>query len=282
MLILDWMHRRLHPVGSNYTRLATRKASAFEEDAGKITVVVHNSDQSAAEIEHYTEASLLHHELEGILSIGTLGHSHPSLLPHHFPEEDEDDDELKLESPKTEPMVAEKPPVRIPLLQTPVEMFMVETEPSGRQLVVADLAEEKIMTEVPLLKEDREKKAERTTLADLLLAESPSTGDDPPAAIAGAIKNAISVQSISCASTSSLKSSNKEKMKLIKQNKEDRAETSHSSAAAKRIRRMITRMVKKKIHPVAEAGAEVPGRNDGGAPAIGVNRNLLSHGGGAA
>ncbi|KAI0501020.1 hypothetical protein KFK09_019238 [Dendrobium nobile] len=254
MKILDWMHRKLHPA-TNYSRVSHTKAPASERDIVDLIDPAHQPP-SAAGTEPDTETPLLlHASLAGILTIGTLGHSHPFFLPYFS-------EEPKFELPEKEIQVAAKPPAQIPSLQPAVEYLMIEKEQFA---VEVNVPEEKIMVE-PLLKEEKERK-ERTTLADLLSAESATNGRKQSPAVAGLNKSDT---------PSKLKSGAKEKKEVKRKKKGDDFGSSHSApAAAQRIQRMITRMVKKKIHPEAAAAT---GRKGGGAAAVAVDLLLLSGG----
>ncbi|KAH0456346.1 hypothetical protein IEQ34_014253 [Dendrobium chrysotoxum] len=254
MKILDWMHRKLHPT-TNYSRVSHTKSPAFERDIVDLIDPAHQP-LSAAGTEPDTETPLLlHASLGGILTIGTLGHSHRFFLPYFS-------EEPKLELPENEIQVAEKPPAQITSLEPAVKSLMIEKE---QFVVEVNVPEEKIMVE-PLLKKEKERK-ERTTLADLLAAESATNGREQSPAVAGLNKGTP---------PSKLKSGAKEKKEANRKKKGDDFESSQSEtfAAAQRIQRMITRMVKKKIHPEAAA----TGRNGGGAAAVAADLLLLSGG----
>ncbi|PKU63785.1 uncharacterized protein LOC110110592 isoform X2 [Dendrobium catenatum] len=254
MKILDWMHRKLHPA-TNYSRVSHTTAPAFECDIVDLIDPAHQPP-SAAGTEPDTETPLLlHASLAGILTIGTLGHSHPFFLPYFS-------EEPKLEFPVKEIQVPAKPPAQIPSLQPGAEYLMIETE---QFVVEVNVPEEKLMVE-PLLKEEKERK-ERTTLADLLSTESANNGRKQSPAIAGVNKSAPPLK---------LKSGAKEEKQVKRKKKGDYFGSSKSEtvAAAQRIQRMITRMVKKKIHPEAAA----TGRKGGGAAVVAADLLLLSRG----
>ncbi|KAL0914123.1 hypothetical protein M5K25_017630 [Dendrobium thyrsiflorum] len=254
MKILDWMHQKLHPA-TNYSRVSHTKAPAFERDIVDLIDPAHQLPSAAGTEPDNETPLLLHASLAGILTIGTLGHSHPFFLPYFS-------EEPKLELPEKEIQVAAKPAAQITSLQPSVESLMIEKE---QFVVEVNVPEEKIMVE-PLLKEEKERK-ERTTLADLLASESATNGRQPSPAVAGLTKSAPA---------SKFKSGAKGKKEVKRKKKGDDFESSQSEtlAAAQRIQRMITRMVKKKIHPEAAA----TGRKGGGAAAVAADLLLLSGG----
>lgn len=122
------------------------------------------------------EALLLPHVL---LTIGTFGHSTP-----HQPEEptplDHQEDQEPKQTPHNSTLSNPTAAVVTPHHSTEIEIFKPETLTA---LGTVNVEEEEITSRVPLLKEDKEKMEKRTTLADLLAAESASAaapGSDAP------------------------------------------------------------------------------------------------------
>ncbi|KAG0472600.1 hypothetical protein HPP92_014457 [Vanilla planifolia] len=233
--LFDWMNRKLRP-STEYSRFSHKKAPGIKDDGVELAVDVKEETKKT------TEEPLLHHvAYDGFLAIGTLGHFHPFFLSH-IPEESNPHDQELLAPPTGAVSAA---PLYQQLQRAPEMFSKAECSVFAEALLQH---EEKATAELPLLvKEDGERK-ERTTLADLLAAEPASE---------------------KC--TSTVKSSNvvcKEKgVPKNKLKKEDDDGTSpQSPAAAKRLHRMITRMMTKKIHPEASA----PPRKGGGGPSAGM------------
>ncbi|XP_020583960.1 uncharacterized protein LOC110027037, partial [Phalaenopsis equestris] len=191
MKILDWMHRKLQPA-TKYSRVSHTNAPAFEHDAVDRIDPAHHHAAVGTEPDSETPL-LLHVNLAGILTIGTLGYSHPLFLPH-APEEP------TLDLPEKDIQAAAKLPTRIALTPPVTESLVMKTEHSA---VKVHAAEEKIMAE-PLLKEDMERK-ERTTLGDLLAIERAVNWCDQPPAVTGSTSKSTSA--------SDLKKGGKEKRK---------------------------------------------------------------------
>lgn len=128
------------------------------------------------------EALLLHDVLNGILTIGTLGHQ-DSFVSQPYParedellqeEEENVEDEEKEEVKEAAPAVAA---AREPLPAIVIESFKfklpVEAEVNRMEMAVQDVEEAEKIQELPLLKEDKEKRERgRTTLADLFAADA--------------------------------------------------------------------------------------------------------------
>ncbi|XP_065005306.1 protein TILLER ANGLE CONTROL 1-like isoform X1 [Musa acuminata AAA Group] len=212
-IIFDWMRRKLHP-SVKYSQVSRKKDAFGGDDEEKQEVVFEGLMEK--------EPLLLHDVLDGILTIGTLGHQGNflsrsySIQEDHLLQEDEADTEVEEREEGTEvaPAIIESIKVKPP----------VEAEVKEVTVVVKDVEES------PLLEEDKKKRERgRTTLADLFAAENLNEGAN----------------------------ANRERKKTAKTKKQEKR-TSPCTAKAKakantttntKLQKLMTKMLKKKIHP---------------------------------
>lgn len=132
-----------------------------------------------------TEALLLHDMLDGILTIGTLGHGHPchvlfsqSNSPQEKEQEKEEEEEEEEEDEEEKEVVAvaafaveeRSKPMAVfesSIMKSPLD----EEEKKMVQMVVNEEEAEKLMEE-PLLKNKEKRERGRTTLAELFAADA--------------------------------------------------------------------------------------------------------------
>lgn len=238
MKIFAWVHKKLQLGSTEYQRVANRNSPDVlfvKENNGK-----GGTTQATRKRENDTETLLLPHML---LTIGTFGHS--TLASRHQEERpalDQQDEEIKqsahdstngkqsnvstvlIEAANAKHSSAEKIEIN---LNNPIIGEL--DKHVGQQVVV----EEEIISEEPLLKEDKQKiEMKRITLADLFAEET-----------ATATAAAASAHKLETTAAPT---------KKVKKHK-NREDSPHS---AKKIHRLITRMLKKRIHPDATVRAE--------------------------
>ncbi|URE23319.1 hypothetical protein MUK42_06922 [Musa troglodytarum] len=162
--IFNWMHRKLHS-GNNYSQVSQ------DEDV-----------EEKAAVETDTDALLLHDMLNGILTIGTLGHHH-----HLVPEAYFDSEELLGEDGQVIGEVEEAGFFEVAGEASAAvlkESFKIKLSVEDEEKKIMEVVQvhgvqgsEKIL-ELPLLKEHKEKRQRRrTTLADLLAANAVNDND---------------------------------------------------------------------------------------------------------
>ncbi|URE22522.1 hypothetical protein MUK42_33287 [Musa troglodytarum] len=158
------MHRKLHS-GNNYSQVSQ----------GPFVLLPDEDVEEKAAVETDADALLLHDMLNGILTIGTLGHHH-----HLVPEAYFDSEELLGEDGEVIGEVEEAGFFEVVLKESFKIKLSVEDEEKKIMEVVqvhGVQGSEKIL-ELPLLKEHKEKRQRRrTTLADLLAANAVNDND---------------------------------------------------------------------------------------------------------
>ncbi|XP_042445199.1 protein TILLER ANGLE CONTROL 1-like [Zingiber officinale] len=222
-IFLDWMHRKLQPTGIKYSQVHQKKGQEAEE---RIEMVAEEK-----------EALLLHDMLGGILTIGTLGQYRDPFLPSLTFEEEEKEEE-------------EKSPLIVVEEEKEEDKATITLE---KQEIIVEIETKQLQEDLPLLKEDKESRERvRTTLADLFAAD-PATRED--ANVDKGIKNT---------SNDSNKQSNKmEKKKKMKDTIKSCTNGKNNSSNINRdsnnkLHKLMTRMLKKKIHPESITSAETP------------------------
>ncbi|KAJ8497499.1 hypothetical protein OPV22_008051 [Ensete ventricosum] len=173
MEILNWMHRKLQP-SSNYSQVSQKK-DALEEDAEE------------AMVESDTDSLLLHDMHNGILAIGTFSHHHPRVSRSHSdPEEFLGEDRKEAQGVEGAKLFAVAREPSFIKIELPVEDEKTRTMELVQVHQVLQVSEKKIL-ELPLLKEDRDKRERRrrTTLADLLAANALKERSQPGGQAAG-------------------------------------------------------------------------------------------------
>ncbi|CAL9064257.1 unnamed protein product [Musa banksii] len=254
MKIFDWMHRKLHPCSVKYAQVSQKRDVLGEDDEEKREVLFEGVMEK--------EALLLHDVLNGILTIGTLGHQ-DSFVSQPYPaqedellqeEEENVEDEEKEEVKEAAPAVAA---AREPLPAIVVESFKfklpVEAEVNRMEMAVQDVEEAEKIQELPLLKEDKEKRERgRTTLADLFAADAFVVND--PAE--NDIKRANDIVK---------QQANPERKKAQRDKKEEKRTPATTKAITnpnRKLQKLMTKMLKKKIHPeMASADTQTKERN---------------------
>ncbi|MQM22200.1 hypothetical protein Taro_055250 [Colocasia esculenta] len=269
MKIFYWLHRRLH-TNMEYCRVPHHKDIYVDDSTG--------ADHGAKKAGTDKEALLLdpnvtsiQHVLDGILTIGTLGHldGHCSAagVPQVFPsgisalteaEVGEEEKGLPVElAPSAEQLMPHRP--------STIESFRKEMAPvedadvkNNNVVQVATVADEEKLLLEPLLGEIVQvDKRERVTLADLLAAEHLHSKKVEPTSQAasasanaelekavkgGAPKMTVVGASLTC-STKHSQALNK-KLGPWKKGKEE-----YSPPATGKLHQRLRRMLKKKIHP---------------------------------
>ncbi|WOK95174.1 hypothetical protein Cni_G03881 [Canna indica] len=259
MKIFNWMHRKLHPA-VKYTQVSQKRDALGGDEEEKREVLFEG-------VVMEKEALLLHDVLNGILTIGTFGHE-DSFLSQSYSTELEDDEVVSTEEEENsynvneeaeekelqggeiaaaELMAASEPePALLVEESTKFKPLRPTAEEEGKKLemVVQDAEEAERIQELPLLKEDREKRERgRTTLADLFAADhSFMAMDSIENANKGATNDRTKLkQNGSCAT-------NSEKKKISEKNNKDKW-TSDTTKANRKLQKLVTKMLKKKIHP---------------------------------
>ncbi|XP_074566879.1 uncharacterized protein LOC141823491 [Curcuma longa] len=228
-IFLNWMHRKLHPMGvAKYSQVPQKKGEEAEEIAEMV----------AAEEK---EALLLHDMLGGILTIGTLGQYQNPFLPSEeasrFDEEEEH----------------EEAPLIVAVEEKEEEEDKATVTLKEREIVL-------LQEDLPLLKEDLERRERaRTTLADLFAADSAARED---ANVNKGIKNTSNSSSKQShktkkkeeekKTTTTMQSPLRDTTKACCSNGKNSCSSSNS-----KLQKLMTRMLKKKIHPesITSAGA---------------------------
>ncbi|XP_042431831.1 protein TILLER ANGLE CONTROL 1-like isoform X1 [Zingiber officinale] len=242
MQIFNWMHSKLYP-SVKYSHVSEKK-DAFGGDERE------NMEISDGMIEE--EALLLHDVLNGILAIGTLGRKGSFVPQSYCTEEDEipvgdkmkveTDAEVKDKDNGAAPsLVASKPPVLIELdLKLPVEV-----EEKKMEMVVQDRETAEKIQVLPLLMEDKEKREQRVTLADLFAADASTMNDldeNPNKKMNARSKQYLIIHD-----------------KKLQNRKEAQSATTKGNAInpTRKLQKLITKLLKKKVHPEMEATTNV-------------------------
>ncbi|KAJ8500156.1 hypothetical protein OPV22_010708 [Ensete ventricosum] len=160
-IFLDWMRRKLHP-SVKYSQVSLKKDAFGGDDEQKQEVFFQGVMEK--------EPLLLHDVLDGILTIGTLGHQGSFLSPSYCIQEDEllQEEEADMEVEEIEEGKEVAPAI---IDSIKVKLVPVEAEVDEMKVVVQDEEES------PLLEEEKKKRERgRTTLADLFAAENPNEG----------------------------------------------------------------------------------------------------------
>ncbi|KAJ3692738.1 hypothetical protein LUZ60_011833 [Juncus effusus] len=249
MKVLNWIHRKLN-VRDDYSPISPLKDETKEDTAmrGSIT-------------ERDTEALLLHDILlNGILTIGTLGHDQSFLPQEDIVLEVKEQKELQIDNgeKKNEEIsqITELPAVESKPLSRVESVKMKSSSVKGCEfnemmdLVVKKLEfeEERVSTqEKPLLmnEETREIKT-RTTLAELFAAEAFVEKEEK-----GEINGVLEVKNC------------EDKKKMEEMNKKTKKEEKCSTAMnnTRKFNRLMRKMLRKKIYPEhlnGTRGKEVP------------------------
>ncbi|XP_074557641.1 protein TILLER ANGLE CONTROL 1-like isoform X2 [Curcuma longa] len=166
MKIFNWMHRKLYP-NVKYNHVSGKK-DVYEGDKGEKLEILDSMEKKAL---------LFHDVLDSILTIGTLGSQVMFVSESYCAKEDElpGEEEKYLEMEVTNKgtevapaLVAGKPPSCV---ETSKLKFPVEVEEKKMEIVHETDTTERIQ-ERPLLMEDKEKREQRTTLADLFAVDA--------------------------------------------------------------------------------------------------------------
>ncbi|XP_064940662.1 protein TILLER ANGLE CONTROL 1-like isoform X1 [Musa acuminata AAA Group] len=224
MKIFNWMHRKLHS-GNNYSQVSQ------DEDV-----------EEKAVVETDTDALLLHDMLNGILTIGTLGHHH-----HLVPEAYFDSEELLGEVGEVIEEVEEAGLFEVAREASAAvrkESFKIKLSVEDEEKKIMEVVQvhevqgsEKIL-ELPLLKEHKEKRhRRRTTLADLLAANAVSDNDSAAKTVPDGTNVRGKQQAI-----------NAKNNMQHKKSKGDQKPPATTTTTGK-LQTLIPRMLKKKIHP---------------------------------
>ncbi|KAG1360639.1 neurofilament medium polypeptide [Cocos nucifera] len=176
MKIFNWMHRKLHP-SMSYSQVSQKKEHFGGETEKEEMVRQREGDRD-------TEALLLHDMLDGILTIGTLGHGHPchvlfsqsnspqeESLQKEQEKEEEDGDQEQQVLAVAAFVVEERKPMTVLLESALVKSPVDEEEKKMVQMVVNEEEPEKLLEE-PLLKNKEKRERGRTTLAELFAADA--------------------------------------------------------------------------------------------------------------
>ncbi|XP_010909890.1 protein TILLER ANGLE CONTROL 1 [Elaeis guineensis] len=242
MKIFNWMHRRLHP-SMSYSQVSQKKEVVFGGETEKEEMV------RQREGHRDTEALLLHDMLDGILTIGTLGHGHPchvlfsqsnspqeeSLQKEQEKEEGEDEDqEQQVVLAVAAFVVEERKPMAVlesALVKSPLD----EEDKKMVQMVMNEEEPEKLLEE-PLLKNKEKKERGRTTLAELFAADA-SMDRRNNAFKRSQVANPVAIRPPSaCPKTNT-------------PHKKKGANPAQANTTSTKLHRLWTRMLKKKIHP---------------------------------
>ncbi|XP_074566720.1 protein TILLER ANGLE CONTROL 1-like isoform X2 [Curcuma longa] len=238
------MHSKLYP-SVQYSHVSEKK-DVFGGDERE------NMEISDGMIEE--EALLLHDVLHGILAIGTLGRKVSFVSQSYCTEEDEIlvGDKMKVETDvevkdkengAAPSLVASKPPALIEFdLKSPVEV-----EEKKMEMVVQDRETAEKIQELPLLMEDKEKREQRVTLADLFAAD------------------ALTVHDLDENPNKKMNVRSKQYLIIHDEKVQNRKEAKWPSATTKgnannptrKLQKLITKLLKKKVHPEMEATTNV-------------------------
>ncbi|RWW02015.1 hypothetical protein GW17_00034926 [Ensete ventricosum] len=175
-IFLDWMRRKLHP-SVKYSQVSLKKG-LWRDPITFFLVAFYDAfggdDEQKQEVFFQgvmeKEPLLLHDVLDGILTIGTLGHQGSFLSPSYCIQEDEllQEEEADMEVEEIEEGKEVAPAI---IDSIKVKLVPVEAEVDEMKVVVQDEEES------PLLEEENKKRERgRTTLADLFAAENPNEG----------------------------------------------------------------------------------------------------------
>ncbi|RWW13157.1 hypothetical protein GW17_00023145 [Ensete ventricosum] len=144
-------------------------------------------DAEEAMVESDTDSLLLHDMHNGILAIGTFSHHHPRVSRSHSdPEEFLGEDRKEAQGVEGAKLFAVAREPSFIKIELPVEDEKTRTMELVQVHQVLQVSEKKIL-ELPLLKEDRDKRERRrrTTLADLLAANALKERSQPGGQAAG-------------------------------------------------------------------------------------------------
>ncbi|XP_042472811.1 protein TILLER ANGLE CONTROL 1-like isoform X1 [Zingiber officinale] len=234
MKIFNWVHRKLYP-NVKYSHVS-----------GKIDVYEGDEEEKLEILESMEKKALLFHDvLDSILTIGTLGSQVMFVSESYCAKEDEltGQEEKYLEIEVTNEwtevapaLVAGKPPSCI---QTSKLKFPVEVEEKKMEIVHETDTAEKIQ-EQPLLMEDKEKREQRTTLADLFAADAMmvnSQNEKPNKKTHVRLKQYSIIHE-------------KKKMQNRKEAKWITATAKgNTKKTTRKIQKLISKLLKKKVHP---------------------------------
>ncbi|XP_008799616.1 protein TILLER ANGLE CONTROL 1 [Phoenix dactylifera] len=241
MKIFNWMHRKLHP-SMSYSQVSQKKEVFGGETEKEETVRQKEGDRD-------TEALLLHDMLDGILTIGTLGHGHPCHVlfsqsnspqeeslqkEQEKEEEEEEEDEEEQEVLVVAAFVVEerRKPVAVfepSIVKSPFD----EEDKKMVQTVVNEEEAEKVLEE-PLLKNEEKKERGRTTLAELFAADASMERGN--ALKKSQVANPATRSPSACPKTNT-------------QHKKKGVNSPQANTTTTKLHRLLTRMLKKKIHP---------------------------------
>ncbi|RZS15539.1 hypothetical protein BHM03_00047379 [Ensete ventricosum] len=175
------------------------------------------------------EPLLLHDVLDGILTIGTLGHQGSFLSPSYCIQEDEllQEEEADMEVEEIEEGKEVAPAI---IDSIKVKLVPVEAEVDEMKVVVQDEEES------PLLEEEKKKRERgRTTLADLFAAENPNEGANAKCERTKTAMTKKQEKRISpCTDNANANAKAKDKSKTTTNTK---------------LQKLMKKMLKKKIHP---------------------------------
>ncbi|RWV82805.1 hypothetical protein GW17_00055660 [Ensete ventricosum] len=271
MKIFDWMHRKLHPCSVKYAQVSQKRGTGSGDSPLVLPWDVLGGDEEEKREVLFEgvmekEALLLHDVLNGILTIGTLGHQ-DSFVSQPYPAQEDDllqeeEENVADEVKGSAPAVAA---AREPLPAIVVESFKfklpVEAEVNRMEMAVQDVEEAEKIQELPLLKEDKEKRERgRTTLADLFAADAFVVND--PAE--NDVKRADDIVK---------QHANPERKKAQRDKKEEKRTPATTKAITnpnRKLQKLMTKMLKKKIHPeMAAADTQTKERNKEGSDGSG-------------
>ncbi|XP_058104907.1 protein TILLER ANGLE CONTROL 1-like [Magnolia sinica] len=253
MKIFDWMHRKFHP-NVDYC-MVSRKRDTFA-DCGKKSSTL-TCDTDALLNDHVTIVDVLSGWQDGILTIGTFGLDQLK----HFPPDDEysvqeqeysvtEGDDTVNDAGEAEEEQEEFHPSAVNAFKEELEkVFGANPDASaiGDEMLKPDAAADNPLRRFlstpefnggDELEKDKKKKGERTTLADLFSADAASAASAAAGKCGSGKASPGSGKKPAC--------STKHVRSLAKKLMPWKGEESHPT---RKIHRMVTKMLKRKIHP---------------------------------
>ncbi|WOL19150.1 hypothetical protein Cni_G27947 [Canna indica] len=246
------MHHKPLP-GIKHSQVSQSKDVFGGEDEEKHVVIF--------EVVMEKEALLFHDVLNSILTIGTLGHQDNFASQFYSLQEDElleKEENIVNEATKQRKEVVPTIAASMPL---PIESFKfklpVEAQGKKLEMVVQDADETEKIEELPMLKEDKEKREiGRITLADLFAADAIITNDHAENTKKGtkSMNGRLKQHASTC-----------DKKKMQKNKKEEKwisTITKANTNTSRNLQKLMTKLSYKKIHPEAESMPILPNMED--------------------
>ncbi|XP_068634181.1 protein TILLER ANGLE CONTROL 1 [Aristolochia californica] len=254
MKIFDWVHRKFH-TNVDYCMVSRKKLDAWDEEVKKTEAV--EKDTEALLRDHVNLIKAFNGWPEGIFAIGTFGLDQLDLYQD---EHSNDGDEYPIEEKEEEDQYYPSDQPHEVMKNNYAYAVSAGADKSSREDCTAGHAEKDCNKLLPLMKpeteivetgleystDEKKKKSERTTLADLFSAEATPLPPPPPAELLK--PTPVSGKSPTCRK----KHVGSLAKKLMPWKGEDSRPTT-------KIHRVFTKMLKRKIHPEFDSTTGAPG-----------------------